>query len=99
VPLGGAATALTVPTMAGRELVASVPTPDGRWWVLFRQPAERVSAAADAAVSTIYTGLLALLALTAILLWQSQRWVDRRSPRRCDAPRSSPGRWRPGTCP
>jgi methyl-accepting chemotaxis protein len=78
VPLGGGATAIMVPTSAGRELVASVPTPDGRWWVLFRQPAARVSAAADAAVRTIYTGLLALLAVTAVLLWQSQRWVDRR---------------------
>src|SRR3546814_11208747 len=31
-----------------------------------------------AAVGTIYTGLLGLLALTAVVLWQSQKWVERR---------------------
>ncbi len=78
IPRGSAPASVTVATATGRELVASVPTPDGRWWVLFRQPEARVYAAANTAVRTIYTGLLGLLALTAVLLWQSQRWVERR---------------------
>jgi len=78
IPRSGAPVSATVATAAGRELVASVPTPDGRWWVLFRQPDAQVYAAANAAVRAIYTGMLGLLAVTAILLWQSQRWVERR---------------------
>jgi methyl-accepting chemotaxis protein len=78
VPRGSAPLAATITMATGRELVASVPTPDGRWWVLFRQPVARVYAAADAGLNTIYLGLLALLAITGVLVWQSQRWVDRR---------------------
>lgn len=78
IPRSGAPLSATVGTASGRELVASVPTPDRRWWVLFRQPEAQVYAAADTTVGTLYTGLLGLLALTAVLLWQSQRRVERR---------------------
>ena len=78
IPRSSAPVSATVTTAAGRELVASVPTPDGRWWVLFRQPEAQVYATADTAVGTIYIGLLGLLALTAVVLWQSQKWVERR---------------------
>ena len=78
IPRSGAPVSSTVVTATGRELVASVPTPDRRWWVLFRQPEAQVYAAADRAMRTMYAGLLGLLALTAVLLWQSQRWVERR---------------------
>jgi len=65
-------------TTAGDELVVSVPANNGRWWVLFRQPATNAYAAARGMQRSIWFGAIGLLALTLVTLAGLAAWLDRR---------------------
>jgi len=78
VPRAAQPTVQTVGTSRGTELIASVPVPDGEWWVVFRQPRSAALAAAATTLRAIYGGLAALLVVAAVFLWQLLRWVERR---------------------
>ena len=78
VPNADTSVALTLPTTHGDELVAVVPTNDGAWKVLFRQPVDRAFAGAATARRAIWLGALALLFVTIAALWALGGWLDRR---------------------
>ena len=72
------ATTSHITTAAGvRELVVAVPTHEGSWWVLYREPATTAFAAARTMQLMIWIGALAIGAIAvAALFWLSQR-LDR----------------------
>jgi len=59
-------------TRSERELVVSVPANEGKWWVLYREPASTAFAAARTTQVTIWVGAL-LVAAVAVgaLFWLS----------------------------
>src|SRR5467141_1793870 len=61
-------------TRSERELVVSVPANEGKWWVLYREPASTAFAAARTTQVTIWVGAL-LVAAVAVgaLFWLSHR--------------------------
>jgi len=62
----------------GAELVASVPTDNGRWWILARE-SERVATAASSAIRRSLLVMSALMfAVTLAVLLVLTRWLDRR---------------------
>lgn len=78
--LPGAADAgvVTMATGGGAELVVSIPVPGAPWWIVLREPVTVARAPAATALRTIYGGLLLMLVVTALVLWQLLRWVERR---------------------
>ncbi len=62
----------------GLELVTSVPTNGGKWWVLFRQPTATAYAAARATTRAIGYGSVGLLLVVVAVLWGLSRWLNRR---------------------
>ena len=72
------ATTSHITTAAGvRELVVAVPTHEGSWWVLYREPATTAFAAARTMQLMIWIGALAIGAIAVgALFWLSQR-LDR----------------------
>ena len=68
-----------VETLAGHhgELVVAAPTNEGRWRVLFRQPAATAYAASRAMQRIILAGAVALFVMLVGLLWLGSWWVHR----------------------
>ena len=67
-----------IPSDQGVELVVSAPANQGRWWVLFRQPASRAYAAVRATLHTIWLGAASLLVLGLLLVWRLAAWLHER---------------------
>ena len=75
IPLGPQALTAHINTVRGQnELVASVPSNQGQWWVLYRQPATTAFATARSTQRSVWLGAL-LVAAVAVgaLFWLSQR--------------------------
>ena len=75
IPLQSQAVTVDITTARGDgELVVSVPANEGKWWVLYREPASTAFAAARTTQVTIWVGAL-LVAAVAVgaLFWLSQR--------------------------
>ena len=75
IPLGAQARTAHISTVLGQdELVASVPSNQGQWWVLYRQPAGTAFATARTTQRSVWLGAL-LVAAVAVgaLFWLSQR--------------------------
>src|SRR2546428_339868 len=69
-----AATADITTTRGEGELVVSVPANEGKWWVLYREPASTAFAAARTTQVTIWVGgLLVAAVAVGALFWLSQR--------------------------
>ncbi len=61
-------------TGSDRELVVSVPANEGKWWVLYREPASTAFAAARTTQVTIWVGgLLVAAVVVGALFWLSHR--------------------------
>jgi len=75
IPLAGSATSVRVKTaQRGEELVVTVPTNQGEWWVLFRQPAATAFAAAYSTQRSVWLGAVLVAALVVgALFWLSRR--------------------------
>ncbi len=75
IPLGAEATSVRIVTAgAADELVVSVPTNQGEWWVLFREPAATAFAAARSTQRAVWLGAVLVAAVAvAALFWLSQR--------------------------
>ncbi|HEV8382869.1 MAG TPA: methyl-accepting chemotaxis protein [Gemmatimonadales bacterium] len=75
IPLGPQPMTAHVNTVGGRdELVASVPANEGRWWVLFREPATTAFATARSTQRGVWLGALLVAAIAVgALFWLSQR--------------------------
>ncbi len=75
IPLAGSATSVRVKTaQRGEELVVTVPTNQGEWWVLFRQPAATAFAAAYSTQRSVWFGAVLVAALVVgALYWLSRR--------------------------
>ncbi len=61
----------------GAELTVSVPTNDGHWWVVFRQPTSTAYALALRVEHVAWFGAFVLLALAIGTLFGVGRWLDR----------------------
>ncbi|HEX4628984.1 MAG TPA: methyl-accepting chemotaxis protein, partial [Gemmatimonadales bacterium] len=68
----------SVRTAAGAELVVTVPTNDGKWWVVFRQPEAMAYAAARTTAKNIVLWTVLLLGGTLALLIVFWRRLDQR---------------------
>ena len=68
----------TVRAAAGRELVVTVPTNDGKWWVVFRQPEATAYAAARTTATNIVLWTVVLFGGTLALLFVFWRRLDKR---------------------
>ncbi len=68
----------TVRGRAGEELVVTVPTNDGKWWVVFRQPAAAAYAAARTTATNIVLWTVVLFGGTVGLLVVFWRRLDQR---------------------
>ena len=65
-------------TVHGDELVVTVPTNDGRWWVVFRQSKTTAYAAARSMAANILLWTVVLFGATVALLFVFWRRIDRR---------------------
>ncbi len=75
IPLGSdAASARVATTQRGEELVVTVPTNQGEWWVLFRQPTATAFAAARSTQRNVWLGAVLVAALVVGALY----WLARR---------------------
>jgi len=75
IPLGSdAASARVATTERGEELVVTVPTNQGEWWVLFRQPTATAFAAARSTQRNVWLGAVLVAALVVGALY----WLARR---------------------
>src|SRR5437867_4268079 len=69
-----AVTAHIATTRSERELVVSVPANEGKWWVLYREPASMAFAAARTTQLTIWVGALLVAAVVVgALFWLAHR--------------------------
>jgi methyl-accepting chemotaxis protein len=68
----------TVDVAGDMETIASVPTNQGRWWVLVRQPARYAYAAAGRTGTMIWFGAVVLFGLTLFVLVLLGTWLNRR---------------------
>jgi methyl-accepting chemotaxis protein len=68
----------TVPGAAGEELVVTVPTNNGKWWVVFRQPKATAFAAARTTAATIVLSMVVLFGTTLAVLAGLWRRLNRR---------------------
>lgn len=68
----------TVGGAAGSELVVTVPTNNGKWWVVFRQPKATAYAAARTMAANILLWTVVLFAATLALLFVFWRRLDKR---------------------
>jgi len=75
IPLAAQPRTAHVTTVAGQdELVASVPANEGRWWVLYRQPAVTAFATAHSTQRAVWLGALLVAAIAVgALFWLSRR--------------------------
>ncbi|MGH7419469.1 MAG: hypothetical protein ACREKB_16980, partial [Candidatus Rokuibacteriota bacterium] len=75
IPLAaGAASVRLATTGRGEELVVTVPTNQGEWWVLYRQPTATAFAAARSTQRSVWVGALLVAALVVgALFWLSRR--------------------------
>src|SRR6266571_1131189 len=75
IPLAaGAASGLVQTTQRGEELVVTVPTNQGEWWVLYRQPTATAFAAAYSTQRSVWLGAVLVAALVVgALFWLSRR--------------------------
>ena len=74
IPLNDRAAAVVL----ARELVASAPANQGRWWVVLRQPAENAYAVARTNARIVWFGaLFVYVVMVGMLAWLS-RWLDHR---------------------
>jgi methyl-accepting chemotaxis protein len=75
IPRAGEPTASHITTTNGAdELVVSAPANDGKWWVLYREPAAIAFAAARGTQRGIWFGALLVAAVAVLaLFWLSQR--------------------------
>ncbi|MEX2155607.1 MAG: methyl-accepting chemotaxis protein [Gemmatimonadales bacterium] len=75
IPLGPEAAAAHIQTSRGDdELVVSVPTNQGEWWVLYREPAATAFAAARSTQRSVWIGAFLVAAVVVgALFWLSQR--------------------------
>jgi methyl-accepting chemotaxis protein len=75
IPLGSdAASARVATTQRGEELVVTVPTNQGEWWVLFRQPTATAFAAARSTQRNVWLGAVLVAGLVVGALY----WLARR---------------------
>ncbi len=74
IPLGPEATASTLESVRGEELVIASPANQGEWWVLYRQPLATAFLAARTTQRGVWLGgLLVAAVAVAALFWLSRR--------------------------
>ncbi|MBI1968017.1 MAG: methyl-accepting chemotaxis protein [Gemmatimonadetes bacterium] len=78
IPRQDRPTTSQVRTTAGEEVVVAVPANNGKWWVLFRQPAASAYAAARALQRSIWIGAVVLLVFTLGMLAGLAAWLNQR---------------------
>ena len=78
IPRGEAPTVARIGAGDSAQLVVTVPAHDGRWWVVYRQPASAAYAAGRAAQRYIWLGALAVLVVAAGLLVGLATWLNQR---------------------
>src|SRR6266699_3806133 len=74
IPFQAQAVTAHIATRSERELVVSVPANEGKWWVLYREPASMAFAAARTTQVTIWVGALLVAAVVVgALFWLAHR--------------------------
>jgi len=99
IPLeAGPASARVATAQHGEELVVTVPTNQGEWWVLYRQPTATAFAAARSTQRGVWLGAVGVAALVVGALF----WLSRRLSRLVTEPvrpqERSRAAWREATC-
>jgi len=78
IPSADTAVTTVLATPRGDEVIVAVPANDGRWRVLYREPAAAAYAGAATARRSIWLGALVLLIVTVGMLAALAGWLNRR---------------------